>query len=158
MACRLVALAALVFHARLAGGQEQPPRYGELRADAIIGRWASAQGGVGLVVPLDVYTRLGIDGAIGTTWRNDAPHGSGRVDAIARFLLDPFREAPFGLSLGGGVSVPYVAGDTHVRPYLTAVIDVEGRMRGAVTPALEVGLGGGARIGLVLRRSSPRWR
>ena len=62
------------------------------------------------------------------------------------------------LSFGGGVSVPYTDGDPHVRPYLTVVIDVEGRMRGPVTPALQVGLGGGTRIGVVLRASKARWR
>jgi hypothetical protein len=45
-----------------------------------------------------------------------------------------------------------------VRPYLTVVIDVEGRMRGPVTPALQVGLGGGTRVGVVLRASKARWR
>jgi len=154
----LIAVAALVAGGRLVGAQEQPPRYVELRADAIAGRATSVQGGVGLVIPLDVYTRVGIDGAMGTTWRDATPHVSGRVDVIVRFLLDPFREAPLGLSLGGGLSAPYAAGDVHVRPYLTAVIDLEGRTRGPVTPAIQAGLGGGARIGLLLRTSSPRWR
>jgi hypothetical protein len=153
-----LALLALALRPQLAASQQQPPRYSELRADAIIGRWTSAQAGAGLVLPLDVYTRLGIDGAVGTTWHNGIPLGIGRVDAIARFLLDPFREAPLGLSLGGGVSLPYMAGQQHLRPYLTAVIDVEGRMRGGITPAIQAGLGGGARIGLVLRTSAPRWR
>ena len=161
VAWRLVTLAVLAAHfgsARLLGAQEQLPRYGELRADAIVGRSTSAEAGAGLVVPLDVYTRLGVDGAVGAAWRGDATHAAGRVDAVVRFLLDPFREAPLGLSLGGGLSVPYVAGDVHIRPYLTGVIDLEGRMRGRVTPALQVGLGGGARVGVVLRTSSARWR
>jgi hypothetical protein len=85
-------------------------------------------------------------------------NASGRFDAIGRFLFDPFREIPFGMSLGGGLSLPYAVRDPRLRPYLTTVLDVEGRMRGSLTPALELGLGGGARIGLVLRASPGRWR
>jgi len=40
-----------------------------------------------------------------------------------------------------------------VRPLLTAVIDLEGKRHGAYTPALQVGLGGGVRVGVALRRS-----
>lgn len=141
-----------------ARGQTAAPVYPEFRADVIAGRTTTAQAGLGAVVPLGVYVRLGVDGAAGATWRDGAALASGRVDAIGRFLLDPYREAPFGFSLGGGVSVPYADGDRRVRPYLTAVIDVEGRTRGVFTPALQVGLGGGARVGIVLRRSPLRWR
>jgi len=101
---------------------------------------------------------LGIDAAGGATWRDETTRASGRVDVVGRFLLDPFRETPVGLSFGGGVSVPYVDGDPRVRPYLTVVIDVEGRIRGPVTPALQVGFGGGTRVGIVLRASRRRWR
>src|SRR5213075_2204689 len=130
--------------------QNQPPAYAEYRADAIVGRGTAAQGGAGVVVPLGIYIRLGIDAAAGATWRGDATRASGRVDVIGRFLLDPFRETRLGLSLGGGVSVPYTDGEQRVRPYLTVVIDVEGRVHGPVTPALQIGLGGGTRIGVVL--------
>jgi hypothetical protein len=138
--------------------QNQPPVYAEYRADAIVGRGTAAQGGAGVVVPIGIYVRLGIDAAGGATWHDDATRASGRVDVIGRFLLDPFRETRLGLSLGGGVSVPYTNGEQRVRPYLTLVVDVEGRVQGPVTPALQVGLGGGTRIGVVLRTSRPRWR
>ena len=101
-----------------------------------------------------IYVRFGRRRRRGRDVAMTARHAaSGRVDAIARFLLDPFREMPLGLSLGGGVSVPYASGDTATRPYLTAVVDIEGRRRGGLTPALQLGLGGGARVGLVLRTS-----
>jgi hypothetical protein len=134
------------------------PRYAEFRADAIVARGTSAQAGLGAVIPLGTYVRLGIDAAAGATFRDGSSRASGRVDAIGRFLLDPFREAPVGVSLGGGLSLPYVDGDKRVRPYLTAVVDIEGRRRGAVTPAIQFGLGGGTRVGVVLRTSQPRWR
>lgn len=136
----------------------QPMAWGEYRVDGIFGDRSSVQGGAGVVLPLGIYVRLALDGAAGTTWRGDDSNASGRVDATARFLLDPFREIPVALSFGGGVSAAYVAHDDHVRPFLTTVVDVEGRRHGAFTPALEVGLGGGARVGIVLRTSPSRWR
>jgi hypothetical protein len=135
-----------------------PPLYPEFRADAIVGRETAAQAGVGVVIPAGIYVRLSVDAAGGATFANGASRASGRIDAIGRFLLDPFRETPLAVSFGGGLSVPYLDGQSHVRPYLTAVIDVEGRMHGRLTPALQVGLGGGARVGVVLRASPARWR
>lgn len=152
-------LALLVTLAHAAAAQQLPTHYTEYRADAIIGgSRTTAQAGVGAVVPLGVYVRFALDGAAGATWHDGVTNGSGRVDAIARFLLDPLREEPVAVSLGGGLSLPYVVHDAHVRPFLTAVIDIEGRMRGPITPAVQIGLGGGARIGVVLRTSPPRWR
>jgi hypothetical protein len=145
--------------ARAARAQLRTPSpFPEYRVDAIVGSRTALQAGAGVVIPLGIYVRLGLDGAAGATWRQGDVNASGRVDAIGRFLFDPLREVPVGVSLGGGVSLPYAVHDPRVRPYLTAVLDVEGRMRGAVTPALELGLGGGARIGLVFRASPARWR
>jgi hypothetical protein len=116
----------------------------------------SLEGGVGAVIPSArtcglASTRLVAD----VLWKLAR---SGRIDAIGRFLLDPFRESPIGVSFGGGLSLPYVDGDKRVQPYLTAVVDIEGRRRGAITPAFQFGLGGGTRVGVVLRTSQPRWR
>jgi hypothetical protein len=137
--------------------QQAPSVYPEVRLDAILGNGTAAQGGVGVVVPAGVYVRLGIDGAAGAVWHDGASSTEGRVDAVARFLLDPLRENDVALSVGGGLSVP-IRRDGVKTPYLTVVIDVEGRRQGGLTPALQIGLGGGARVGLVLRRSPPRWR
>jgi hypothetical protein len=151
----------LVVASQPAGAQAPsliPPLYPELRADAIVARQTAAQVGVGVVVPLGIYVRFSVDAAGGATFADNASRASGRIDAIGRFLLDPFRETPVAVSFGGGLSVPYVDGQSHVRPYLTAVIDIEGQKRGRITPALQIGLGGGARVGIVLRASQPRWR
>jgi len=134
------------------------PAYLEYRGDGIVGRGTTAQAGLGAVFVMGTYVRTSVDGGAGATWQGGESSASGRVDVIARFLLDPFRESPIGFSLGGGVSVPYVDGQAHVRPFLTAVVDVEGRIRRNITPALQVGLGGGTRIGIVFRTSPPRWR
>ena len=154
--CLLLAAASFT-RAAAQSSALRPPRYAEYRGDLITGDGETLQAGGGVTVPVGYYVRVGVIGAAGATWRDDAVHPSARTDVIARFSLDPFREEPVGLSLGGGVSVPYVEG-RRIRPYLTAVVDVEGRRRGGFTPAVQLGVGGGARIGLVLRRSSPRWR
>jgi len=155
------ALVLMFVVAARSDGQQQRlhvPPYGELRADAIVGDGTAVQAGGGIVFPAGIYVRVNIDGAAGTRFRDGETRTSGRVDAIARFLLDPFRETPVGLSLGGGVTVPYTDGDTGVQPYLTAVIDIEGTRRGRFTPALQIGLGGGTRVGVVLRTSTRAWR
>lgn len=139
-----------------AGAQVKTPSYAEYRADAIIGRGTAVEGGAGVVMPVGVYVRLSVDGAAGATWKDGGTHASGRVDAISRFLLDPYREIPVGVSLGGGVSVPYASGDKTVRPYLTAVVDIEGRRRGRLTRQSK--LDSGAERGSVLycgRRQAP---
>lgn len=153
----LAILALLISTA--ADAQQAPTRpYAEYRADAIIARGTAAQLGGGLVLPLGVYVRLGIDAAAGATWRHSETVGSGRVDAIARFLLDPFRESRLGFSIGGGVSAPIGSAEPSQPPYLTAVVDLEGRRGHGLTPALQIGLGGGTRIGVVLRQSPLPWR
>lgn len=125
----------------------------ELRADVIDPRSAgnvTLHGGVGVNVPLGSYVRLEVDGAGGVTRRADANHRSGRGDAIARFLLDPFAESPWGLSIGGGLSALFADG-ARTHAYLVVVADLEAPRVGGIVPALQAGLGGGLRVGLVAR-------
>lgn len=157
MSVRAAAVVLLALVAGAARAQNAPLSYPELRVDAIDGRGQTLQAGAGATVPAGIYVRIAFDAAAGTTWRDDAAHASGRGDVIARFSLDPFREVPLGLSLGGGVSVPVVQGD-RTRPYATVAVDLEGRRRGSWTPAVQVGLGGGVRVGFAIRRSPLRWR
>jgi hypothetical protein len=85
-------------------------------------------------------------------------HGfDARSDLIARFTFDPFRQtrwAPYG---GGGVSGRYNStAEGGAKAYLLVFFGVEGPLpvgaRSGWVPAFEVGLGGGARLGVVLRR------
>lgn len=134
----------------------------ELRADLITGRQSAVQLGGGLQIPAGPYARFGIIGAVGGRLR-DRPdlYGDpgvagegrldGRLDLLGRFLLDPYKQSPFGLSVGAGLSLRAEPSD-RVRPLLLVAADLEGReMGGGWTPALQVGLGGGARIGLLIR-------
>ena len=101
------------------------------------------------VIPAGYYTRVGIIAAVGS--RVDSAAVTGRVDVIARFLLDPFRQSRWGLSAGGGLTLGAEQGD-RVRPALVAVIDLEGpRTAYRFSPAIQVGLGNGTRVGVVLR-------
>ena len=124
----------------------------ELRVDAIDVRSTergTLHGGAGVNIPLGYYARLEVDGAAGITKDDGTSFSSGRVDAIGRFLLDPFAEAAWGFSIGGGVSTLIQQSRAHA--YLLVVLDLEAPRAGPVVPALQVGLGGGVRIGLVAR-------
>jgi hypothetical protein len=136
----------------------------ELRADVIIGDRAAAHVGAGVQLPVGYYVRIGAVAAAGVLiGERAAPVGSGestgarasgRVDLLARFLLDPFRQSRYGLSVGGGVSLRADQGD-RARPVLLVAVDVEGRRSArGIAPALQVGLGGGVRIGVIVRRAS----
>jgi hypothetical protein len=125
----------------------------ELRADAIDPRSphdVTVQGGVGVNVPLGYYVRMELVGGAGVTRRDSIDWRSGRVDALARFLLDPFNESPWGLSIGGGMSVLFTQG-ARTRAYLVVVTDLEGPRFGPFVGALQLGLGGGVRAGIVMR-------
>lgn len=126
----------------------------ELRADVIdvrSPRSGTLHGGAGANIPLGIYARLEIVGAAGVARRDTIDHASGRVDVLARFLLDPFRETPWGFSIGGGMSAFFAQG-ARAREYLVVVTDVEAPRMFGVVPALQIGLGGGVRVGLVLRQ------
>lgn len=131
----------------------------ELRADALVGRDASAQAGVGVELDAGLYARVAVVAAAGAAWRDGdgaSARPAGRGELVARFLVDPARQSRRGAYLGGGVGVR-VDGtrddDPAARAYLLAVVGVEGRRRGAWAPSLEAGVGGGARLGVVLRRA-----
>ena len=142
--------------ARAAHAQNRPASYGEYRVDAIAATRSAVHLGAGIVTPFGTYVRLGVIGAAGPSWSGGETRMSGRVEAIGRFSFDPLREVPFAASLGGGVTMPF--NYTVNRPLLTAVLDIEARRRGRYSPFLQVGLGGGARVGAGLRTSPLNWR
>jgi hypothetical protein len=136
-----------------AGAQVQQKFQSEVRVDAIFARTGAVEAAYGFTLPVGIYVRSGLVAGIGA-----GRHGvGGRTDFIARFSTDPFRQgrwAPYG---GAGLSGRYRSQlDGGSRAYLLIFLGLEGPLPLGETsgwvPAVEVGLGGGARVGLIFRR------
>ena len=155
--CCLVSLAVspAVLRAQLEG--LKPPVQFEMRADVLGGPPAGGQVGVGANVPAGYYLRLGVDAAAGASERDGAAFTSGRVDFVARYLLDPFREFRWGPYIGGGFTAQWDRRATR-RGDLLLLVGVEGPAHAGWRTAFELGLGGGARLGVVLRRARSNGR
>lgn len=104
---------------------------------------AGVEGDAGL------YARLGLTAGIGASDASRA-HAVGELDATGRFLLDPLRQSARGVYATGGLALR-VERATRPRVLVLAGLGVEGRPVGRVMPAVEAGLGGGVRLGVVLR-------
>lgn len=144
---------ALVLPSTAAAQINQQQLQVEGRLDAIFARSTGVEAGLGLSVPAGIYMRTGLVAGIGA-----GRHGlEGRTDLISRFSLDPFRQsnwAPYG---GAGISGRYRSRlDGGSRAYLLVFLGVEGPLplgqTTGIVPAFEVGLGGGARFAVILRR------
>ncbi|MEP6904451.1 MAG: hypothetical protein ABI875_00130 [Gemmatimonadales bacterium] len=125
----------------------------EFRIDGIIAGVSALQAGAGVTMVSGTYVRTGVVGGLG--FSRDGL--SGRIDGFARFHFDPFRQsgwAPYG---GGGISGRFdrVAG---ARAYLLLLAGLDGPIKNGITPSVELGLGGGARIGVILRRGTAERR
>jgi hypothetical protein len=129
------------------------PFQSEVRIDGIFARSSAVEAGYGLSIPAGIYVRNGLIAALGA-----GRHGlEGRTDFVTRFSLDPFRQsrwAPYG---GGGLSGRYrPTEDGGSRAYLLVFLGIEGSppdgQSAGWVPAVEIGLGGGARVGFILRR------
>jgi len=157
----LVVLAAGVAAALVASplaAQEGRRLQPEARVDVIAGRSTALHAGVGLSTPLGTYVRLGAVAAGGVVTggspsiSGSSARASARGDLLARFLLDPFLQSRWAPYAGGGGSARYDEGG-RARGYMVAFIGVEGPPMGGLLPALEVGLGGGTRVGVTVRRA-----
>jgi len=126
----------------------------EGRLDGIFARTPGVEAGLGLTVPGGIYVRSGLVAGLGV-----GRHGAeGRTDFVARFSLDPFRQSRWAPYAGAGVSGRYRSDlDGGSRAYLMILLGVEGPLSLGSTegwvPAVEVGLGGGARVAVVMRRA-----
>jgi hypothetical protein len=129
----------------------------EARLDALGGPPAGAQAGAGLNVAAGYYFRIGVDAAAGTSLRDGAAVASGRVDVVTRYLLDPFGEFRWGPYAGGGFTAQW-DGRANWRGGLLLLVGLEGPARAGWRTAIELGLGGGARLGVVFRRARSNGR
>ena len=120
--------------------------------------------GAGAAIPMGNYVRIALlagGGLARDDRRGSGPTGdrvaAARADIVARFEIDPFHQSLHGLYGGAGASYLATEGERS-RVYLTLLAGLELHDRGHVAPALELALGGGVRLGVVLRRATPRWR
>lgn len=150
-----VAAAPLALRAQFA--PPKPDVQFELRADVLSGPPAAGQLGVGVNVPAGSDVRLGIDAAGGAAVRDGAAFASGRVDAAARYLLDPYGAFKWVPYVGGGLTAAWDRRGMR-RADLLIMAGIEGPAKGGWRTAFEVGLGGGARLGVVLRRARSNGR
>lgn len=156
----VAALAALVAAAAPLHAQPdafRPPVQFEMRADLLAGPQAGAQLGVGANVAAGSYVRIGMDAAGGASSRDGTAFASGRVDVVARYLLDPFREFRWAPYIGGGFTAQWDRRPAR-RGDLLVLVGVEGPARAGWLTSVELGLGGGARLGVVLRRARSNGR
>lgn len=135
----------------------KPPVQLETRVDVLAGPPAGAQVGVGANVAAGYYLRIGADVAAGAALRDGGGVASGRVDIVTRYLLDPFRELRWGPYVGGGVTALWDR-RANWRGDLLLLAGIEGPAHAGWRTSVELGLGGGARLGVVLRRARANGR
>jgi hypothetical protein len=125
----------------------------EARIDAIVAGPPAVHAGLGVTTPLGTYVRAGMVGAVGAS--NDGL--SGRLDAIARFHLDPFRQHKWAAYAGGGLTARFDE-DRTTRYFLLILAGVDGPVSHGMSTSFEAGLGGGGRIGVILRQAKAERR
>jgi hypothetical protein len=125
----------------------------EVRVDGIVSRSSAVEAAYGFSIPAGIYLRPGLVGGVGI-----GRHGlESRADLVSRFSLDPFRQSRWSPYLGAGLSGRFrPIADGGAKAFLLIFMGIEGplpagRAAGWV-PAVELGLGGGARVGVILRR------
>ncbi len=128
-----------------------------LRADAVVDRDIGAQLAIGVAVPVQYNVRLAVDVGAGGVRRSGTWRSTGRADVLARWLSDPFRQSRWGINAGGGVGMRFEDA-REARVVAIVTVGVEGASDGNWIPGVELGLGGGVRIGVTMRRAPVRRR
>jgi hypothetical protein len=130
-----------------------------IRPEVRIDYLASPDGiqlGVGALVRISNYVRVGAIGAAGPHLREAGEDFGWRAELLGRFQVDPFRERRWAPYAAAGVTVRGAGSD--VEEFLMLLVGLEGPLARGWSPAIETGLGGGFRAGLVMRRGGPRYR
>ena len=118
-----------------------------LRLDVLGGNPTALQAGAALDVPFSNYFSIGAAVGAGIS----STGFSGRVDGFGKFSLDPYHQSEWEPYLGGGVTVRADGGGPGTRTYLLGFVGANGPSTGAIAPGVELGFGGGVRLGVTLR-------
>lgn len=160
----LIPLAALTLFASASQAQRLRGPGGlklEARFEVVSARHTTYAIGPGVTYPLSSYARAAVwvtsgrpIGEFGTD--NDVTNLVGRAEGVVRFLLDPFKERERGFYAGAGVGVRWVS---HVSgtEYLMLQVGLE-REVAKVLAAVELGVGDGARLAVVVRQPRRGYR
>lgn len=129
----------------------------ELRTEVVSGRVVAAHAGGALMLGTGTYIHGALVVGGGPAWKGRDSRSGFKADLVARFFLDPFRESRWGLYGTAGLGALY-DGFEGWRPILATGVGLEFPSVARATWAAEVGLGGGFRVALALRRALPRRR
>ena len=147
----LLTVALVLVPASGAHAQRERQARTELRTDVFIARRPTVHVGVGVAIPVTTYMRVAGVVAGGALSTDSTLEPAARGELLARFVFDPLGERRWGLYGAAGVGA-FWDNSTAWRGRLLLSAGIEGRLRGAWTPAFEVGLGEGLRVGVILRR------
>jgi hypothetical protein len=151
---RFVAVAAIALllsaPSTVLAQDDGPSIRAEWRADLFLASVDAAHAGIGSSTDLGAYARLDATLGVGAAWIGSEAVASGRADLGVRFLLDPYHQERWGVYGGAGVSTRYEDGP-GARVLLTLFAGAELPGDRPWRPAVEAGIGGGVRVGLVLR-------
>jgi len=154
---RLAVFSALALAGALAppavAAQQRAPAAPQLegRFDAVLSPVGGAMAGVGVNIRAGWYARVGLALTAGAVNTSGGLRSLQRVDGTARFLFDPFAEGRRAFYAGAGLGAQRASDSGDVQGFLLGVVGVEGRTAGRIVPSLELTVGGGARLGVVLR-------
>ena len=116
--------------------------------------FTGGQFGAGVSVPASSYSRLGAVVGAGAIADGPVTRATARLEVHGRFSADPFQERRYAPYVVAGAMVA-CADDRHCRPLIVIRAGIEGPVRSGFIPAVEVGLGDGVQLGIVLRHARP---
>ncbi|MGI8510717.1 MAG: hypothetical protein ACR2MQ_15525 [Gemmatimonadaceae bacterium] len=150
---RAVVAVALCVCARAAAAQTQQVAVSFIptaRLALMGGNPSALQAGLGTRFPLSSEFSIG-----GTAGAGISSTGfSGRGDLFGQFSLDPYHQNTWEPYVGGGVTERLDAGGPGARTYLLGFIGANWPRSGSIAPGVELGFGGGVRLGVTLRWAS----
>ncbi len=129
------------------GGTASGQTVGDVQifALAAIARDVLAAGGVGVAVRPGGRLRFAVNGVVGS----ESGAAAGRVEAVAVFHLNPFRQTGWAAYGGGGAAVRFRQPGTS--GFLLVMLGAESRPARRLGWFVEVGAGGGVRLATGLR-------